>query len=75
MTGYDLFSANCEHFAVWCRTGQAISSQAFGGKTDKFDAASAAYLAAAAINLPRLIGKQFNKVGMERNRTICIDHI
>lgn len=24
---YDLFDNNCEHFAVWCKTGRAISSQ------------------------------------------------
>lgn len=25
--GYDLFDNNCEHFAVWCKTGQSHSSQ------------------------------------------------
>jgi hypothetical protein len=25
--GYDLFNNNCEHFATWCKTGQARSSQ------------------------------------------------
>ena len=25
--GYDLFGNNCEHFAVWCKTGNPISTQ------------------------------------------------
>ena len=25
--GYDLFGNNCEHFAVWCKTGSPISTQ------------------------------------------------
>jgi hypothetical protein len=25
--GYHLFSNNCEHFAVWCKTGRADSTQ------------------------------------------------
>lgn len=25
--GYDLFDNNCEHFAVWCKTGRPASSQ------------------------------------------------
>ena len=24
---YDVFGNNCEHFAVWCKTGEACSSQ------------------------------------------------
>jgi hypothetical protein len=26
-SGYDLFFNNCEHFAVWCKTGRARSTQ------------------------------------------------
>ena len=26
-TGYNLFGNNCKHFAVWCKTGQASSTQ------------------------------------------------
>lgn len=27
-TGYDLLRNNCEHFAIWCKTGEVRSSQA-----------------------------------------------
>lgn len=35
-TGYDLIDNNCEHFAIWCRTGKAISTQAFGSKSKNY---------------------------------------
>lgn len=73
LTGYDVIDSNCEHFAIWCRTGRAISGQAFGGESDRFDVMSGA--AAAAINLPRMIGKLFNKLGMEKSRSIFIDNL
>jgi len=36
-TGYDLIKNNCEHFALWCRIGLAVSTQAFNSKTDIHD--------------------------------------
>jgi len=30
--GYNLIYRNCEHFAIWCRTGIGISTQAFGSR-------------------------------------------
>jgi hypothetical protein len=36
-TGYDLIKNNCEHFALWCRIGLAVSTQAFNSKTDRYD--------------------------------------
>lgn len=73
MTGYDVLDSNCEHFALWCRTGRAISGQAFGTESDRFD--FIASQAAAAINLPRLIGNLCNKLGMEKSRTIFINNL
>ena len=36
-TGYNLIKNNCEHFALWCRIGLAVSTQAFNSKTDRYD--------------------------------------
>lgn len=71
MKGYDVLDANCEHFALWCRTGEAFSGQAFGSESDLFDIPTAA----ATVNIPRIIGRAFNKLGMERSREISINNI
>lgn len=71
MEGYDVLDSNCEHFALWCRTGEAFSGQAFGSKSDLFEMPAAA----AAVNIPRMIGRAFNKLGMEKSREICINGI
>lgn len=68
MVGYDLVEANCEHFALWCRTGEAMSGQAFGSNSMLFEGQG-------ALNIPRLIGKAYNKLGMEKSRSICFDDI
>jgi hypothetical protein len=73
MTGYDVIDSNCEHFALWCRTGRAISGQAFGSESDRFNIIN--NTTAAALNLPRMIGILFNKLGMEKSRTIFIDNL
>lgn len=36
---YNLFTNNCEHFAIWCRTGIPISTQAFGSRSSSHNAA------------------------------------
>lgn len=72
MTGYDVIESNCEHFALWCRTGRAISGQAFGGESDAFNFL---HNTASAINIPRLIGEFFNELGMEKSRTVFIDNL
>ena len=69
MVGYNLVEANCEHFALWCRTGEAISGQAFGSNSMLFKGQG------SLNNIPRLIGKAYNKLGMEKSRSICFDDI
>lgn len=71
MRGYDVLDSNCEHFALWCRTGIAFSGQALGSESVLFDMPTAA----AAANIPRMIGRAFNKLGMERSREIWIKGI
>ncbi len=46
-----LLSANCEHFAVWCKTGESISLQvlAFRGALSRFGALAAGVLAGTAV--------------------------
>ncbi|WP_404363145.1 lecithin retinol acyltransferase family protein [Corallococcus coralloides] len=53
MGGYSLLDNNCQHFAVWCKTGVAISGQTVlvnGGESD-----SAVYR--AGIEAPALTGR------------------
>ncbi|WLP94761.1 lecithin retinol acyltransferase family protein [Psychrobacter sp. M13] len=73
MTGYDLVDANCEHFALWCRMDEAFSGQAFGSNSKLFSKMGGT--AVGALNIPRLVGKAFNKLEMEKSRSICIDNI
>lgn len=71
MKGYDVLDANCEHFAIWCRTGEPFSGQAFGSKSDLFNIP----VGSGALNIPRMIGKTFTKLGMKTNRKIMIKNI
>ncbi|MFY0992957.1 lecithin retinol acyltransferase family protein [Halomonas sp. C05BenzN] len=71
MAGYDVLDSNCEHFALWCRTGEAFSGQAFGSESELFDIPTAAM----AANIPRMIGSAFNRLGMQRSREISISGI
>lgn len=75
MEGYDVLESNCEHFALWCRTGVAFSGQALGNYSDKFKMLSTASLAGNCINFPREIGKMCNDLGMEKSRSISADRI
>lgn len=70
MTGYDLLNANCEHFAVWCRTGKAVSSQAFGSRSELFHASGA-----LSLSVIRLISELNNRVGLEESRHVGIKGI
>jgi len=72
LEGYNVLDSNCEHFALWCRTGVAISGQAFGSVSDTFEVPSAS---ASLINIPRKIGELFNELGMEKSRSISIENI
>ncbi len=65
-TGYDVFNNNCEHFALWCRTGEAYSGQALGSHSDFFSHQEQ-LARAASINVPRLMGVVFNKMGMRKD--------
>jgi hypothetical protein len=65
-TDYNFLFKNCEHFAVWCRTGVAESSQAFGLKSDDFGLATA--------SLTRLITHlTHSSVGMVKSRSVRVD--
>ncbi|WP_217875222.1 lecithin retinol acyltransferase family protein [Pseudoalteromonas shioyasakiensis] len=60
---YQLLKNNCEHFAVWCRTGKAVSAQAFGSKSNHY----------GALNLPGIISFFNNELGMDVSRSVSID--
>lgn len=64
-TGYDVFNNNCEHFALWCRIGEAYSGQA--RNHSNFFEAQSAIAASEMVNIPRTIGEMFNKFGMKKD--------
>ncbi|GEM_PF-1257207 len=65
--GYNVLFNNCEHFAVWCRTGVAESSQAFGSKNSMLGAAAGA-------SITRIWGDTMcSSVGMRKIKTIYVD--
>lgn len=59
---YQLLKNNCEHFAVWCRTGKAVSAQAFGSKSNHYTA-----------NIVEIISYFYNELGMDVSRRVSID--
>lgn len=62
---YDVLFNNCEHFAVWCRTGVAESTQAFGSRSAHY---------AAAGSLSRLIQAFVpSSVGMKLSRQVLVE--
>jgi hypothetical protein len=67
MKGYDLLENNCEHFAVWCRTGQAVSSQAFGNTREEGYSASLSM----SLGLIPIISKLYDKLGITVTREVC----
>lgn len=83
MTGYDLINNNCEHFAVWCRTGKAFSSQAFGSESTFYVSEEEKALSRLSMNcasgftlitnVPRLVSNLYKKkIGMNISRTVDI---
>lgn len=68
MKRYDLLANNCEHFALWCRTGKRFSSQAFGS--------GGATGATLSVSPARWVSDYFaSEFGMAVSRTICVDDI
>ena len=76
---YNLLNNNCEHFALWCRTGEAISTQTAGTKSEEYDLIGSSNfipLAISSINVPDLISKIYSlKFGMKELKTIDIKKI
>lgn len=66
-TGYDVFENNCEHFALWCRTGNAYSGQAFGSVSEEFSKWSGSFG-----NITRIISFFNNELGMQKSRTVLV---
>ncbi|MDG2471453.1 MAG: lecithin retinol acyltransferase family protein [Pirellulaceae bacterium] len=54
-TGYDLFNNNCEHFAVWCKTGCQRSSQVESARRVGRSGAAGLAAGAAIFRSARLI--------------------
>lgn len=75
MMGYDLIDNNCEHFALWCRTGKAFSSQALGSSSIAYDGKGGG-LFTAFVNIPRLVSLFYkDEVGMEVSRALDVELI
>lgn len=81
MSGYTLFNNNCEHFAIWCRTGHAFSAQAFGSRSEQYDregflssCIATGFSALGAVT--GVISKMYeDEVGMGVTRTVSLEYI
>lgn len=79
-TGYSLLTNNCEHFAIWCRTGKAISTQAFGSYSKEYSQMMSGFLNSGVnmfpTNYPRLISDIYSKeAGMEFSRHVFAKYV
>jgi len=76
---YSVIQNNCEHFALWCRTGEAISTQTGGTKSEEYDLVSSSNfipLIILNVNIPNWISEIYClKFGMKKSRTIDIRKI
>jgi len=80
--GYSLLTNNCEHFAIWCRTGKAISTQAFGSysKYKEHSQMMSVFLNSGvsmfSTNYPRLISDIYSKeAGMDFSRHVFAKYV
>ena len=64
-SNYDVVDNNCEHFALWCRIGEAYSGQATGTRSDHYLSGIMPMPQTQDVNLPRLIGQFFNEFDMK----------
>jgi len=75
--GYDLLNNNCEHFALWCRTGNALSTQAFNKESDCFLSLSFENFVGIStfVGIPTILG-DFNswRKGIEVSRTFNLNY-
>ena len=79
-TGYALLTNNCEHFAIWCRTGKAISTQAFGSYSKEYSQMMSGNLKSGvnmlSIHYPRLISDLYSKeAGMRFSRHVFAKYV
>lgn len=73
MTNYDLLTNNCEHFAIWCRTGKPISSQAFNSESEAYAAFNAYTDFVSVPGLISMINRALS--GISVSRTVAIDSV
>ncbi|WET41337.1 lecithin retinol acyltransferase family protein [Citrobacter enshiensis] len=73
MSEYSLLKNNCEHFALWCRTGKALSSQSFGSESQKISSMDHFNRIKIDINTPGIMSYFNNKLGMQTSRRITLD--
>ncbi|EHN8898464.1 lecithin retinol acyltransferase family protein [Enterobacter hormaechei] len=73
MSDYSLITNNCEHFALWCRTGKASSSQSFGYESKKLSSLNTLGCKKFNINIPGIIIFFNNELGMQVSRRIMLD--